>query len=132
MIQEALAQHLPIISHAVLRGLVIFVIALGIVYIMGRMLELINSNRGKNALAVITMLCLSLWSLYLYDLELLVNTDPVLRNLEILWRVMIYSSLGSIFFVIFGWDLFDRANAWLDKTFAPDPNKQKRVRRGKN
>ena len=122
MIQSFLTEYFPLISYAIVRGLVLFAIALGVVYIFGRMLELVMTNRARNALALFTIVITSYYSTLIYDGEILIH------EWEIWWRSLVYTSLGCIFFVIFGWDFYDRANAWLDKKFARDPNKRKRTK----
>jgi hypothetical protein len=37
---------------------------------------------------------------------------------EVYWRAFIYTSIASIFYVLIGFDLFDRFNTWCDKKFS--------------
>lgn len=120
MFQEALMEYLPVISHAIMRSLVLFVIALGVVYMTGRMLGIFHTYRTKNSIALITIIILAYWSVHIYDLELIVHPH------EIYWRTIVYSSLSSIFYVLAGFDLYDRFNDWCDYRFKKEDTKKKR------
>lgn len=120
MLREALAEYLPMILDSVLRSAVIFVVSLGIVYMFGRMLEIVNSNRGRNLIAILVAYPLAYWSIIIYDMQELIHP------MEIYWRTLVYGSMSCIFFVLIGWRLFDRADKFLDKKFAPDDGRKYR------
>ena len=120
MFQDALMQYLPVVTHAVVRGLVIFVLALAVVYLLGRMLELIKSNRSKNTVAFLIMVMASYWSVFIYDVDLVVSVQ------EIYWRGLIYVAIAVVFYVLLGFDLFDRFNSWCDRKFGDNDIKKKK------
>lgn len=119
MFAKAFQEYIPLLLYGVVRSFIIYLIAQGVVYIFGRMLEIINSNRGRNALALIVIFPLSYWSIFIYDSEILVHPW------EIYWRTLVYASGASILFVLLGWRLYDRVDNLLDKKIAPDENKKK-------
>lgn len=118
MIQELFSDYFPLISHSLVRALVVFITTLGFVYVLGRMLGILNTPRAKNAFALIIMISLSYWSVLIYDTQILVH------ELEIYWRTLVYTSIASIFYVLFGFDLYDRVNAFIDKKFVKTPKKK--------
>lgn len=92
--KEAFREYLPILAHAAIRSFVIYVIAQGVVYITGRMLEFVHSNRGRNASALLVIFPLSYFSILIYDQHLLVHPW------EIYWRVLVYSPGSAIIFCL--------------------------------
>lgn len=102
-----------------IRSVVIFLSMLGVVYIFGRMLELVKTNRGRNAIAIITSFPISYWTVIMYDINRLQHP------LEIWWRTFIYAIGACILFVLVGWKLFDRVDNLLDKKVAPDDENDK-------
>lgn len=125
MFQEALQNYLPLLLYAGIRSFVIFVVALGFVYMSGRMLKIVNSDRGRNILALIVIFPLSYWSILIYDMDILVHPW------EIYWRVLVYASGSAVLFVLLGWRLFDRVDHLLDKKIAPDEEKNNGRKRSK-
>lgn len=118
MISEILSQYLPRIFDGILRGLVLTTASLGVVYIFGRMLEIINSNRARNALAIFVMFPMSYWIVIVYDIS-------ITNQLEILLRALFFGLVGCIFFVVIGWHFYDRIDHLLDTKIAPDQRKKK-------
>ena len=116
--QQAIVDYVPVATHAIMRGLVIFIIALGIVYVLGRMLGLAENYRTKNAVALIAVIALSYWSVHIYDMGLISHSH------EIYWRTLSYISLATIFYVLAGFDLYDRFNTWCDNRFGKPKNKK--------
>lgn len=114
MFVDSLQEYIPFFLYGAVRALVIFIISLGVVYIFGRQLELVNSNRGKNLISILVAFPLAYWSILIYDLELLVHPW------EVYWRTLVYGAGSSILFVLLGWRLFDRVDYLLDKKVAPD------------
>lgn len=100
-----------------MRSVIIFLCMLGVVYIFGRMLALVNSNRGRNLVAIITSFPVSYWTVIMYDL------NSLQHPLEMWWRVFVYALGGCILFVLVGWKLFDRVDNLLDKQIANDKKK---------
>jgi len=118
MIQEMFSDYFPLIAHGAVRGFVVFVISLGFVYTLGRMLGILNTPRSKNAFAFIMMIMLSYWSILIYDMEIIIH------EWEIYWRTMVYTSVASILYVLIGFDLYDRFNSFIDKRFVKTPKKK--------
>ena len=112
------SDYFPLIAYSVVRGLVIFIVALGFVYILGRMLGILNTPRSKNAFAFFMMIMLSYWSILIYDTSIIVN------EWEVYWRTLVYTAIASILYVLIGFDLYDRFNAFSDKKFVKAPKKK--------
>lgn len=87
---------------------------MGVVYIFGRMLAILNSDRARNALAILTAFPTSWWLAHIYDLNK-VHSDE-----EFWWRVVIHALVACVLFVLIGWRLFDRVDNFFDKRFAED------------
>lgn len=116
MVQELFGDYLPIIAKALFRAGSIFVITLGVVYIIGRMLGIAKSYRTKNAIALITMAVASYYSVVIFDLP------DFQHPYEVWWWTGVYTSLCAIFYTLIGFDLYDRWNAWTDKKFIKPKN----------
>jgi len=123
MFTDALQEYIPFFLYGAVRSLVIFTISLGVVYIFGRQLELVNSDRGKNLLSILVAFPLSYWSILIYDMGVIVHP------LEVYWRTLVYGTGSSILFVLLGWRLFDRVDHLLDKKIAPDEEENGRKTR---
>lgn len=113
MIIEWFQDYIPLLVHGTIRSLVIFIATTGIVYMLGRGLELVHSNRGRNFIAILSSFGLSYWSILIYD------TGFILPG-EIYWRTLLYASGAYILFVLISWKLYDRWDNLLDKRFSPD------------
>ena len=103
------------------RGFRIFVISfgtLGIVYMAGRMTELVKHYRSKNILAVISLFVLS------YCITII--RFPNLRLSDNVWDTCIYALFSAIVYVTVCWRLFDRADSLLDRKFGRDRGKPKK------
>lgn len=105
-------QHLGI-------ALSIFIPSLGLVYLFGRMLEVLKTDKAKNSLAMISIYSLS----YLY-----MNVLYAYENiLTLIWDVIFYGSFATILYVLIGFTLYNRYNNWESKKFAPDkPTRRKK------
>lgn len=101
---------LPYISQ-ITRVILIPFTALGIVYILGRLLELVNSDRSKNIIAYISIIILAL-----------VTGDFAngFLNFDYLFEAFIISNLSAIFYVTVCWRFFNRIDALLDKKVGQD------------
>lgn len=102
-------RYAPIAIQFTIRGFVIFLISLSFVYISGRMLEILKTNRAKNSLALFVSIISSYLSVITYDLEAISNP------MEVYFRTVIYISISVIFYVLAGFDLYDRFNHYCDK-----------------
>lgn len=114
IILNAIIDDIPLIFYVVLRAFVIFVMVLGTVYVFGRMLELANTDKSRNSIALLTALVLSYVSIIIYDTEIIIN------DWEVYWRTLLYTMSSILLYVLIGWRLFDRVDNFLDKKFAPD------------
>ena len=119
MWQELFADYIPMVTRGIARSGVIFMVTLGIVYMLGRMLEIIQSDRGRNAVAIFLSFSLSFWSVYAFDFKSINSLH------ELAWLVLSYASGAVILFVLIGWRLFPRVNSFLDSRFAPDKSRRK-------
>lgn len=117
---EAIIRYAPVLFDVAVRSFLIFLVSLGTVYILGRMLGLLKSYRAKNVFAFIAMVGFSYWSVFIYDFS--VTTKPS----ELYWKVAMYTSVSAIFYVLIGFDLYARFNSWSDKKFGGTPKKERR------
>lgn len=109
---EAIIHTVPGAVLTVVRVVAIFLFSLGVVYILGRMLEILRGYRVKNTIAVGCMLGASYVSVIVYD-------GPfMLHPYDLYVRVALYTSVAAILYVLIGFDLYDRFNAWSDRKFA--------------
>ena len=112
MVSTVIADFLPSIVLLAMSGLTIFIIGLGSVYMFGRMLDFLKTSRQKNTVGIITMIAASYWMVILYDM-----TDNTLRLGDVVFQATLYFVVAVIFYVLIGFDLYDRFNAWCDKRF---------------
>lgn len=95
-------------------GLLAFVGSLAVVYITGRMLEFVNSNRGRNTIAIISSYPLSYYIVSLFETQVTIHS-------VLFWFATTYVwFLSCVFFVLIGWKLFKRFDHFLDSRFAQD------------
>jgi len=115
-IQEMLA----LFSQEILRVVTISSISLSMVYLFGRMLELIHGFRVKNLLAFFSIVVLNIfYSWYFYETQ-----TPI----ELFWEVSVFSSFCILVYVLVGFKLYDRVDHLLDKKIADDVEEKKRKR----
>lgn len=95
---------LPLLVQDVL----VFVVALAIVYSSGRMLGLVNSYKIKNALAIIGILGMQ----YMFHLQTI--------SFDSIWNMIVNSSISIILYVLIGFKLYDRWDDFMDKRFGKD------------
>lgn len=88
------------------------VISLGAVYLFGRMLEVVKSNRGRNVVAVLAMA-----SAYVFYFMMIDNKGPVVERV---WRGVVYVSFTIILYVLIGFKLYDRFDDFMDRRFGRD------------
>lgn len=114
----------PGILLIVIRGFSVFLFSLGVVYILGRMLEILREYRTKNFIALICMFASS------YTISLIYDVPEELFHLELYARIAMYITIAAIFYVLIGFDLYDRFNSWSDRKFGTPVVKPKpRVQR---
>jgi hypothetical protein len=123
MLLELLIEFKPIVLQFLDIIIRIFGIAfatLGIVYIAGRMLELLKTDRAKNILAIISIYTLQ----FLYELfELTTNKTPetMLKTLNDKgWNIFLYGTISIVIYVLVCWRLYSRIDKFLDKKIGED------------
>jgi len=119
--KELIASYAPFIIDVALRGAFIAFLTLGFVYIVGRMLCILHNNTAKNVVALIAMIGVAYWSTLIYDKGL------VSGKLEVYWRVLIYVCAASVFYVLVGFSLYDRVNAWANAKFGEPKKREPRA-----
>ena len=112
-IKEAVfSEYMPFIAYVLFRSLVLFAVGLGSVYIVGRMLDVINSNRGRNAIAAVAMAGGDIWTTLIYDEAVIVHPH------EYIWRPIVYLTVASVLYVILGFKFAGRFDTVLNKKMA--------------
>lgn len=109
-------QGTPGIILVAIRGFAVFLFSLGVVYILGRMLEILKQYRTKNFIALVCMVGSSYFLSWTYDV-------PTMSGVEAYARAVMYVAVAAIFYVLIGFDLYDRFNSWSDRKIAPAPKK---------
>jgi hypothetical protein len=115
---ELLSEYAPMLLEVMARGFLVFITSLGLVYILGRMLGILKTNTTKNVIALIAMTGLSYWSILIYD-EGLAG-----KPIELGWRIALYLGVSSVFYVLIGFELYDRFNGWVDSKFGKPDHKK--------
>jgi len=100
------------ISQEIFRVISVFSISLAIVYLIGRMLELIKSARSKNLIAFFAILTIN--TFYSYNF-LSFNSISLL-----IWDIALYSSYCILLYDLLGFKLYDRLDDLLDKKIGKD------------
>ncbi len=85
--------------------------ALGIVYVLGRLLELINTDRTKNSVAYVSIIILAL---------LTGDYASGFFDFDYLFEAFIISNFSAIFYVTVCWRFFNRVDTFLDKKVGQD------------
>ena len=112
-IKEAVfSEYMPFIVYVLFRSLILFAVGLGSVYIVGRMLDVINSNRGRNSVAALTMAGGAIWTTLIYDGAVIVHPH------EYIWRPIVYLTVASVLYVILGFKFAGRFDTVLNKKMA--------------
>ncbi len=128
---------LPIVKDLIIEFLDIILllfgsafVTLGIVYMTGRMLEILNSHKTRNLLAIFSIYGIHYAYTYLTFSEKIYESQ-----LERGWDVFIRGSISIVIYVLFCWRLFDRIDKFFDKKIGedngepeipPEPKKRKR------
>ena len=98
--------------HFLISGVYIYIPTQAIVYIFGRMLEISNSNRSRNIIALITTIVFSVGYLYLKK----EHQTPY----EYIWAFFHWFSISVLLYVLLGFKLFSRIDSLLDKKIGKD------------
>ena len=102
-------EYMPFIVYVLFRSLVLFTVGLGSVYIVGRMLAIVNTNRARNTVAALTIAGGSVWTTIMYDAAVIVHPH------EYFWRPIVYTAIGCLLYVILGFKLAGRLDGMLNK-----------------
>ncbi|MGD9678092.1 MAG: hypothetical protein AB7V16_06980 [Vulcanibacillus sp.] len=97
---------------------IIFIISLASVYLLGRMLNIVMKPNHKNSIAFIVMVISYIFYFHF------IKTNFTLY--ESIWYSVIYCALSIIFYVLFGFKLYDRVDNFLDKKLPDTKEKRKK------
>ena len=104
----ALGDYGIVIVKHIVRLITITLGALGIVYIIGRMLAIDLSMKTKNIIATILMFLFSFCITIIYYSE-------GYSTIRIIWETFIFGAISCVLYVVFAWKLFARIDHFLDK-----------------
>jgi hypothetical protein len=99
----------------ILRVSAVFITGLSMVYILGRMFDIVKSYRGRNIIAFIVMIAMSFITSYLY-----------FKNGNIIYESLIVLFISVILYVLIGFKLYDRIDSFLDKNVGEDKPERKK------
>ena len=100
------------------RAILIPFVTLGVVYTLGKMLEILNTDRSKNSLAFICIVFLSfLTGSFNNELKNMITFDYIFNS-------FIYSMIGVIIYINVCWKLYTRIDNLLDKKIASDEKEE--------
>jgi len=112
---EALIAYKPeilVVASFIYIPFIAFIISLGMVYLFGRMLEIFKNYKSKNVFAVVVMIAVYAFYFFKYN--------PTLAFEQKIWYAIIYTAISVILYVLFGFKLYDRVDALLDKKVGMD------------
>ena len=110
---------LSIISQ-LLRVVSVFAVGLSAVYVVGRELDILRSNRSRNAFCLVIMLIVGFIETWLFW-----NNTVVMM----VWESLLVMLLANIPYVLYGFKLYDRMDNWQDRKFANDEIKKNKRRK---
>ena len=90
---------------------------LGVVYILGRMLSILRTDKSKNRLGIIMMLLNSAGMVFL-------ESKYFGPFAYFLWACYLYFTIVIVFYVWFLWRSFDRVDSFLDRKGWKDRGKR--------
>ena len=109
------------------KGFTIFLPTITIVYIVGKALDLAHTDVVKNSIGILCAFIISfLQHLYqnnIINLSLLTFSD--------FYEIFYYGCIGILLYILIGFKLYPRVDAWLDKHFAKDKKPKARVTKRK-
>ena len=94
-----------------------FVVSLGMVYLFGRMLNILKTDIAKNATAFISMMAVYIYYFFKYDTRYELT--------ERIWYMIIYTSVSVIFYVLIGFKLYPLIESKFDRLSKPKNKKGK-------
>lgn len=95
-------------------GLNVFIPTMAMVYLFGRMLEISKENRTRNLIAFVTIFISSTLITVFKDNKLFWT----------IWNIYFLGCIGILFYVLVGFTLYSRVDAFFDK-FAADRRERK-------
>ena len=100
------------------RSIYIFIIALSIVYLFGRMLDILHSNTFRNFTAFIVIVSCNIFYTF--------KVQPATFNTfyQSIWEIMIFSAVSILLYVLIGFKLYDRVDCFFDKKIGKDKGKK--------
>lgn len=120
---ELLIEYKPLILQffdIIVRLFAVPLVTLGIVYIFGRMLEILRFDRPKNILAILSIYMLQ----FLYELFAVNLHKPAEVFFKTLiekgWSIFLYGSVSIVIYVTLCWRLYNRVDKFLDKKIGSD------------
>ena len=123
---QELREGFPFLFEYVANSLAIAFISLGVVYMFGRMLNLLRSDVSKNVIALVVMIAVSWFLAYTkYGFSRPLDNEFFL----FLWDIILYVSGSIIFYVLLFFKLYDRMDSLLDKKFGSN-KPQRKMRKG--
>lgn len=114
-------EFLQVFFELLTKGFYVFLPMLASVYIMGRMLGFINSNRGRNFVALIIMFPSSwLVANLFYEYYTIIT---------MLGDIVFFGSVSILLYVLVGFKLFPRIDNLLDKKIGSDEEEKPKRRK---
>ncbi len=83
--------------------------SLGLVFAIGRLLELVYTDHSKNILAFLFILSLSF-----------AQQRTIFINFEVIYSTIELTAISVIFYILVCWKLYSRVDSILDKWFGKD------------
>jgi len=118
--KDYIVQLIESILHS---GLWIFIPTQAMVYIFGRMLGILKTDRTKNTLALITSMTFSGAYVHL--------NIPYDTTIQFVWFWVHWLSWGILWYVLIGFKLANRMDHLLDKKFADDEDEVEKTKKRK-
>lgn len=95
-------------------GLNVFIPTMAMVYLFGRMLEISKENRIRNLIAFVTI----------FTSSTLITVFKDNKLFWTIWNIYFLGCIGILFYVLVGFTLYSRVDAFFDK-FAADRRERK-------
>ncbi len=109
------------------KGFTIFLPTITIVYIVGKALDLAHTDVVKNSIAILFAFIISfLQHLYINNI-----LDLTLLTYRDFYEIFYYGCIGILLYILIGFKLYPRVDAWLDKHFAKDKAPKERIKKRK-
>lgn len=116
---EQIKDIIILIFNTIGRSITSFTIGLALVYLFGRMLMIVKSDRTKNFIGFLGILGTTIAQ----EICIYKTTDIV----SIVLSVSMYTAIAIILYVLIGFKLYSRMDTLLDKKIAKD--KERRIKK---